>query len=338
MRLPRRILVPALSLTVLAIAGIARIAGATGAAPRAPSAATARFHDRENLSCSACHPMGGGSSAATPSASARFSRLSARETTTLCLSCHDGESDQYPNAPDVFRVGAEPELPAGDLAWAAANPANGHNVGGIAGTDAALSLSPGGNFPAANLTCTSCHDPHGGGGGTSFEYRNLLARVNGVDVSGAIESGEADEAILVVGATNAAVSPSNHNVYQGSFGAWCAACHSQPDNSGAGFHGADRMDPDTGDGASWLRHPTDTAIGAGCAANYNRVGTYDPAYPLIRVGGSWTRTTSGAVAASDRVFCLSCHEAHATRYANATRWNMEAPTGVGASCSRCHDL
>lgn len=297
------------------------------------------FHNKGDLVCTQCHTLHDsedGADVGDPGAQAML--LKQADTTDLCLSCHNGDNAGWPNVPDVLNVGAEPVLSAGDFQNSIADDGRGHNPGGAIGADATLGNTPPGGLVLANaLTCATCHDPHGTGGTVSFDFRNLWKNVNGFDVSAAITSADADEATLLSGSNNVAVDNTNHNVYKGSVGAWCAACHSNPDNGGSGFHGASVADTDVGDGSDWIRHPTDTAIGATYTTNYNTVGQYSFDYPLVQVGGTWTTTTQSNVAATDKVFCLSCHFAHASANANATRWNVTTATGIGAKCSRCHD-
>lgn len=300
--------------------------------------AEAQFHARGALVCSQCHTMHDRENATPDTPLPRL--LLQSPITDLCLSCHNGTAAApYDATPDVFNVGAEPELSAGDFNYVAGVAvANGHDCGGASiGTDATYLNSPGGNFLSANLACTSCHDPHGTGGATSFAYRNLYKTVNAVDVSAAILSDNLDEATLLAGNLNVAPGNANHNVYQGSFGAWCAACHSNPDNAGTGFHGANNADIDVGNGVNWIRHPTDTVLTAAYVANYNAVSQYDYRYPVIENGGGWTVATQANVTVNDRVFCLSCHKAHASQFANALRWDMAVASGVQTNCSRCHD-
>lgn len=39
----------------------------------------------------------------------------------------------------------------------------------------------------------------------------------------------------------------------------------------------------------------------------------------------------------DRVFCLSCHFPHASRYADALRWDNTVALSDGQGCQQCHN-
>ncbi|MBI5409036.1 MAG: hypothetical protein HZA14_06690 [Nitrospirae bacterium] len=139
-------------------------------------------------------------------------------------------------------------------------------------------------------------------------------------------------------------SDSNHNVYKGGLSSFCSTCH-------GGFHGGAETGGDaiatsstgnTADGTSkaWMRHPTNVGFSGDAnekykATSYTKVvvntqgtnpnpGGYDYKYPLAKVAGTWTTSTTGTVATGDKVMCLSCHVAHASRYDNATRWNVNS--------------
>jgi hypothetical protein len=142
----------------------------------------------------------------------------------------------------------------------------------------------------------------------------------------------------------------NHTAYQGGMSAWCANCHGR-------YH--------DGVGGSF-EHPSGETLGAGISNRYNRYnGDDDP------LGGSWataylaavpfedsgaaTGSTTGS-SASSRVFCLTCHRAHASSAPEAGRWDFNVSLlqedGVvsgswpipspypspdqGSLCSKCH--
>jgi hypothetical protein len=109
--------------------------------------------------------------------------LRASDASGACLNCH-ATPDRVPSSFHVATLGVEPSgtpaqmTPGGDFAWVRLgwrnsgqiglypfpNHRHGHNVVaadfGYA-VDRTLSDAPGGNYPAASLHCSSCHDPHG---------------------------------------------------------------------------------------------------------------------------------------------------------------------------------
>jgi len=207
-------------------------------------------------------------------------------------------------------------------------------------------------FPAADLSCSSCHDPHGKivrtgntyppivvsgsyGGNTSGgdpvdlstgvmgNYR--LLGTTGYNPTGAIKS-FSDPAPIAYA--------SNDNGYYGSkvdYGSgmseWCANCHEGLDASSSGAH----------------RHPAaDDAHLNGEASNYNRyvatgdlTGSQATSYlGLVPFERGVTYNQAGYVGMLDpngttgpdsnsNVMCLTCHRAHANGFKNAGRWDFE---------------
>ncbi|MBI5509063.1 MAG: cytochrome C [Deltaproteobacteria bacterium] len=153
---------------------------ATGTDGGAPS-----FHDGGVGACDGCHLAH--RTRALPQTKGGITDdgnrylLSRSDASSTCLACHAGD------APGAIRIlqtrvaaGAGPMnlTPGGDFAWLVKSftwhdsrgrhespgHRHGHNVvaadyGLVA--DSRLAVAPGGAFPAAALTCVSCHDPHG---------------------------------------------------------------------------------------------------------------------------------------------------------------------------------
>jgi len=178
--------------------------------------------------------------------------------------------------------------------------------------------SPGGTYPASNMGCTSCHDPHGNqnyrflwgsdsqqSNGYSFVYPAPVAV--GLDV----ENGAPE--------TN-----SNHVAYQSGMGMWCANCHQDYVTSKHGGTG------------SAFRHSTESSFKTGMANQYNLYnGTLDPtggtnstAYladvPFEDLGSSNSSTFGPST--SSRIMCLSCHRAHGSSGPRSGRWDFNIST------------
>ena len=151
------------------------------------------FHSGGVAECEGCHSMHN-SFDGSPNVTGRtFAQgtgiylLKANDQSGACLNCHQA-ADTVPNSYHVSTAGMNPydsttpvqSTPGGDFAWLKktmnivvrkttaldGNPGerHGHNV--IAADfgyvpDSTLTIAPGGTYPAANLHCTSCHDPHG---------------------------------------------------------------------------------------------------------------------------------------------------------------------------------
>ena len=129
------------------------------------------FHNGGTGTCGNCHSMHEGSSGG--------SLLLASDPSSVCLNCHAGPGGV--DSPDIYSADGSALTPGGDFYWltktfswdggSSSGDSHGHNV--IARDfnlqqDLRHSYSPGGYYPSADLSCISCHDPHGQiAGGTS---------------------------------------------------------------------------------------------------------------------------------------------------------------------------
>jgi hypothetical protein len=331
------------------VAAIYLLVGTNRAAARNPNTQKLSFHSGPTLICRDCHTMHYSEDGTIPvdaQAGGPWEHLLlSSNVTDLCLTCHKDAT-----APDVWS-GNWPGGAFSNTGTGGGDQAQGHNPGGRSGNestnvplDTVLGLTPPGQTQALNeFHCGTCHEPHGwksdavNGNQYSFAYRLLRKQIRGpggsqVDVSDTLLSGFADEQF---GQTT---SSTNHNVYRShptvgdgskGFSKWCATCH-------GGFHSDTQGDPELKDGSgNWIRHPTATALGADVVGNYGT--TYDPNYPVETTNTSAGTGANWSVSATtERVFCLSCHRAHASPYTNATRWDCTAGSGIGTGCNKCH--
>ncbi|MFT3916396.1 MAG: cytochrome C [Anaeromyxobacteraceae bacterium] len=152
------------------------------------------FHSGGVAECEGCHSMHNSFEGAPNVTGRTFAQgtgpylLKANDQSGSCLNCHQA-ADTAPSSYHISTAGVTPydttttpveNTPGGDFAWlkktmnvtirgtvaADGNPGerHGHNVvaadfGYVA--DPELTVAPGGTYPAANLGCQSCHDPHG---------------------------------------------------------------------------------------------------------------------------------------------------------------------------------
>jgi hypothetical protein len=260
------------------------------------------------------------------------------DKTDVCLSCHDGGGSYHiwsadPKAPDVTtanRGGGDfvflEETNLNDAHAGASNPvlgyAAGHSViSTMKGTvqDPALAQSPGGTYSSANMSCTSCHDPHG-----TSAYRILYQDGQTVDTASFTATVVADGISLFF--PGGGETDTNHNAYHSGFSAWCATCHGD-------FHASSGV----------LVHPSGETLGSDVATTYNLYdGTSDcianaPAGGLPCGSGvqttaylaavpfedaaTTTSSTAGPTSTST-VACMTCHRAHATSAMDAGRWDF----------------
>lgn len=171
-----------------------------------------------------------------------------------------------------------------------------------------------------------------------------------------------------------AESDTNKNVYRGGFSSFCAVCHGQ-------FHDglsetAMNDNGRTRSEGAWVRHPSNLKLGdvsrygleAYTAQVFNAQGSnpnpvgYDWKYPLVKADNDFSVISNqpavnvpGTVTGDDRIMCLTCHKAHATRYENMTRWDVNSHafiadgrtdfTGATSNgdnpaygCGKCHQM
>lgn len=285
------------------------------------------FHEDGVASCDGCHVMHVTPGEPHPG----DSLLRGGESTDACLRCHETTNGNtwgfdllspgplYGGGSFIFLLeenlndGPEPDWIPGDAA--------GHNVISLAfgvGADSLHATSPGGSYPSSALSCTSCHDPHGGGnfrmlyGGSNgdsrskghvFQFGAVVFDATGIPLSGPQESN------------------TNHAAYRSGVSEWCANCHGRYHESAV----------------SGFEHPVDHPFEGEIARNYNAyegTGFYDTgdgtdAYitlvpyedPLSPGPGD-----TGPASAGSRLTCLSCHRAHASSGPHAGRWDFTIET------------
>jgi hypothetical protein len=169
--------------SIILVAAIAIICGLSGT--------SFAFHSGGVAECEGCHSMHNSFEGSANVTGRTFAQgtgaflLKANDQGGTCLNCHNA-ADTAPSSYHISTNGVVPYdstspvemTPGGDFAWLkktmtfvvrGATTTNdgsrhGHNIvaadfGYVA--DDALTVAPGGTYPAANLACSSCHDPHG---------------------------------------------------------------------------------------------------------------------------------------------------------------------------------
>ena len=315
------------------------------------------FHDGGVAECSGCHSMHSTTLGATATANAKL--LKGSDDSSTCLNCHAGNGRYHVDSTDGSNVNA-----GGDFYWVKVDytydnghgtstssaAAHGHNIvaadyGFVA--DATNTVAPGGTYPAADLGCTSCHNPHGQvNGGTAAG----TAPISGSGSYGA--PAPTDGSILgnyrLLGDTSYQAPGANAKFTAGApiaradnydgaevdygkgMSEWCANCH-------GGFYK---------DSIGNTMHPAGNDVKLGAyVANYNSyvktgdfTGTaatsYDALVPFERGQADSTQlfdsATNGAISGTagpdtnSNVMCLTCHRAHASAFDDMTRWDMGA--------------
>jgi predicted CXXCH cytochrome family protein len=320
------------------------------------------FHQKGVANCNGCHLTHGegveGGMLVGPSADEGL--LIAESASDVCLVCHAESLGAVlgadPLSPPPERGGGNfvflVEDNLNDAAGGAFDPilgdAAGHNLvapGHNLTADARYTLAPGGTFPANQLGCTSCHDPHGNasfrmlnGAGpvmeNVFTFANPAPVAAGVDINGPPETAN------------------HHTAYVSGMTEWCGNCHGRHHQGNSGSAFKHRVDGNFGGSASqrYNEYNGDSDPQGG-----NQATAYVPAVPFEDTGATPSSTTGTGV--QSKIMCLSCHRAHATSSPAAGRWdfnvNLLAEDGVesrsyaipdpygnpdqGPLCNKCHD-
>lgn len=151
---------------------------ALAAAVVLPSTSAVAFHNGGAAECDGCHTMHNGGEGAIVVGEYL---LQGSDASSRCLYCHSGMGQGPQNVLSTGIIPGTPPsnyTPGGDFGWleksftwtggagvqSSPGERHGHNIVardfGLDG-DPTNSTSPGGWYPAEQLSCTSCHDPHG---------------------------------------------------------------------------------------------------------------------------------------------------------------------------------
>jgi len=319
------------------------------------------FHSGGVGSCNGCHSGGHGSEDGLPlTTNSSIPLLRGSDPSSVCLNCHAGTGSSL--APSVLTFDGSALTPGGDFYWltktfiwaegSSSATSHGHNV---VAQDFGLSADlnkiqgPGGNYPSDQLSCISCHDPHGrsrGGTAAGAQAISVSGSYGDLPVPGT-SSGNyrllGDEHYVVNGFSfnnpapiarqNSilpfAESDSSHVDYGSGMSSWCGNCHATIVGQGHQGHLSE---------TSSFRHSTDGSLGARFVSSYNTYvnsgdlnGGFATAYlqfvPFER-GSSDAQlldpTSTQGMDSSSRINCLSCHRAHASAFTAAGRWDFNA--------------
>jgi predicted CXXCH cytochrome family protein len=286
------------------------------------------FHDAGVADCAGCHTMHNSEDGVLIDADSPLGNswlLKDATPSDVCLNCHATGLGAVLGADALV---PPPEKGSGNFVFllednlndgygGATNPisgdAAGHNVnapGHGLGADGVVSTSPGGTFPASQLGCSSCHDPHGNenfrmlyGAGGDVQH-GLTTFLNPAPVASGLSIFFGSEA------------NDNHTAYESGMSEWCGNCHGD-------FHD---------EAGGRLEHPSGSTIGAGIATTYDLYngtddqlgGTNATAYLAMvpfEDAAATVSSTTGPTAGSN-VMCLTCHRAHASSAPNAGRWDF----------------
>ena len=253
--------------------------------------------------------------------------LMATSTYALCISCHGSAgSGANTNVEDGFYLSTRDDAAANGNVGATNTPDNALllgggfvNYNGVAVTSnhdpSGVSAAAWGNgvdrgvtgaLTAGNLTCASCHDPHG-----SPNYRIIKATVNGNAVAAAL----VDE--------NAAKDYDTEQWGAGMSGI-CAACHTSYHETAANV-GSDNTAWTYDFGAGTYTHRVDMPYNYGANLNPETVGYTDASLVNVKVP-----LAESGVVGGDTVVCNTCHLSHGTSATMAGFATGAGPPGARA--------
>lgn len=305
---------------------------------------SAAFHEGGVGFCDGCHVLHGEEETQ--------GLLRGSDVSSTCLRCHAEAGPE-----NVLSEDGSSFTPGGDFYWLdrtyswsdemggethfSPGERHGHNVVArdyMMRADTSLTTAPGGSYPAADLSCVSCHDPHGhrngdedgglpiwgsgsypGGwseGAEGGNYR-LLGGI-GHEASGASFSHAAPVALAPLSWEE---TDQNHVDYGSGMSEWCANCH-------ASIHGPLEGQHPVGEDGRFSAEAAET-YGA-----YLRTGdfsgspslSYMALVPFERGVSDPAlldpASRSGPDAGVSNVMCLSCHRAHASAFRSIGRWDF----------------
>jgi len=279
------------------------------------------FHEGGDQYCNGCHTLRSG-----PPTS---------DTSAICLRCHAEEGQYYTilsSNGSTFSAGGDFywlektfTWERGALTYSSKGDNHGHNIVAYdygLHLDGTLSAAPGGTYPAASLSCISCHDPHERSSVTG-NYR-LLGGEGYSDSSNVSGNSFTNPApIAAYDAYDWTESDTKHVDYGSGMSEWCGNCHADFLN--------DRYKHPAGNNEKLSQNIID---------NYNSYirtgnmqGTRSDAYlalvPFERgitdvdLLDPWS-TAGPEPSGNANVMCLTCHRAHASAFSNIGRWDFSA--------------
>ncbi len=353
------------------------------------AAAPEPFHNGSAGNCEGCHLQRSGSE--TDNGGAKLT-LRGSDASSTCLLCH--EAPETVNSPQDHYVATSSSLltpgvppnqltPGGDFGWLKKNycwqesdnlsgrtetcsfgERHGHNIvardfGYTA--DKRNIVAPGGTFRGENLSCTSCHDPHGNY--KRFPEGVRFAPDTAAAGSGSYTNSPSPTSLSPVGTYRllagkgyrpkgsdrefkydppAAVTPPAYNrresftdtrvAYGLGMSEWCRNCHSSVHDSSAPRN---RQHP-SGEGAhlpqnvvmNYNAYVSSGNLNGTPATAYSSLVPFELGtdnYAELKLIANSNGANRNGPTGEGRVICLTCHRAHASGWDSSTRWNAASP-------------
>ena len=288
------------------------------------------FHGGGVAVCSGCHTMHNSQDGEKVTDTPGGYLLLQADASSACLRCHAAygqmttDGTGYGSGGDYYWIKRTWQWAGRSSTEYSYGYEHGHSIVaadyGLPTGDPILDKAPGGSFDSSNLTCASCHDPHGKGEGALL-LRNKTTYASGTAIFPAAPVMATLSRRTTIGESGES-KDDHHAAYGSGMSAWCAACHWTFD-----------------DGLTSHMHPTNQTFGTEIANNYNQyISSDDPTGGGITKTGKYlelvafetgatdesaldTKSTDGPDGGS-KVACISCHRAHATAFQDAGRWDF----------------
>jgi hypothetical protein len=289
------------------------------------------------------NPIGDGSvyPGATP-ANANNTLLKGSDASSTCLNCHARAGRSY----NILSTDGSTWSPGGDYFWLTASYSNvvrgntvtsdpdntGHNV--IA-TDYGLlvdgtnTVAPGGTYPSGNLSCASCHNPHGqvnGGTANGQMPISVSGSYGSEPVAGTIAGNyrlldDADAAAPIAVTSGFGETDVSHPAYGANMSEWCASCHGLyiNDNHKHPAGNGEFLDGQASNYNSYVATGDFTGVQA---TSFTALVQFERQETDKTVLSAAVTSTAGPDSGNN-VMCLTCHRAHASAFNNITRWDTE---------------
>ena len=341
------------------------------------------FHKGGAGDCNGCHQKNGSSEDEDSEGDSDGAaiQLSAADPSSTCLRCHQAPdnaspaADHYVSTSDAgMGAGIPPRqmTPGGDFAWLkkdyrwqggeSRGDLHGHSIVAMEynyRANATITISPGGSYPASNLSCISCHDPHG-------NYRRLAdgsvaSSGPAIRGSGSYKGSPDPDSSKAVGTYRLlagknyqpkhfpggtpftadppiAVAPETYNraesgtdtrvAYGSGMSEWCANCHAQIHNDN---YPNTRRHP-AGNNAklsfevvqNYMSYVSSGRMTGNSGTSYTSMVPFEMGsgdYRELRAAANSDGSNRGGPTSSSNVMCLTCHRAHASCWDSMTRWN-----------------
>jgi cytochrome c553 len=300
------------------------------------------FHTGAVAECKECHP-------------GWTRELRGSDASSTCLRCHQ--------APAGFRIPAgayvataDSDMPSGvppsqmtpggdfgylkkNYTWkvssyqqrASPGERHGHNIVALDygfAADTTYATTPDGVYPASELSCISCHNPHGRivqSNGTPGSYR-LLGGIG-------YKSSSAPDMVFTVDPP-VAVAPRDYNrseavtetrvAYGKGMSEWCSNCHTR---SGTGYgHSAGagaRFTPTII--SNYNAYVKSGDLSGKDSESYTSIVPFEEGTDDLQILSQHAKNDGSSLNGPDAnavVMCLTCHRAHASAWDSIMRWNV----------------